>query len=102
MCSHLTSVYYWSQALDRRNSKLFASYKCSSWDRYLEGSCSNNEVNFMGIAANPNLRGSFFIKLQSKFNFDIRPIYTPLLPKLQRRVEEVFGLHLPLEFYANL
>lgn len=92
MCSHNNAVRYWAQALDPENSKLFVSYKCPNWREFKDGNCLNNEVGIMGIETTRNLRGSFFIKLQSKFIYNSRSDIVWLLRRFEHRAIDLLSL----------
>ncbi|XP_070501948.1 phospholipase A1 member A-like [Chironomus tepperi] len=71
-CSHLNAIRYWTQSLDPNRPHFFPAYKCSNWNDYMNGYCSKNPINYMGLDANPNTPGVFYLKLKSKkfFNHD--------------------------------
>lgn len=94
MCSHENAVYYWAQTLHQNNEKYFPSYKCKNWDGYVRGKCTNNSVNYMGIKADANLQGSYFINLDSKYSFDGRASFFWLLKRIEQRAVQLLSLDL--------
>jgi hypothetical protein len=48
----------------------------------------------MGIKANPNLHGSFFIKLESNFNYDGRAEYFWQLQQIKLQVTKLLSFSL--------
>lgn len=93
MCSHDNAVRYWSQTLNPKRKHMFASHKCNNWTDYMKGLCSKNEVNYMGIEADPNLRGSFFIQLKTNFLFDNKPSFNWLLKRIEKKAVDIVSLN---------
>ena len=92
MCSHESAIQYWVQALSLNNEHVFPAYKCRNWDDYVKGFCSRNQINYMGIAANPNLCGSFFIRPTFKSVDNSRSSFNSLLKRIKQKTVEIISL----------
>lgn len=91
MCSHFNAVRYWVDALNPKFEKLFASYRCSSWEEFTTKKCKNSSVNYMGIEAIPRNRGRFFIKLKSSQFYDGKAFFGWLMNRIEYRVSELLS-----------
>ncbi|KAK7600947.1 hypothetical protein V9T40_008388 [Parthenolecanium corni] len=92
-CSHDRAWQYYAESV--LNEKGFPATRCTNYDAFLAGVCSpltinprtnKTEIQFMGFAANPNLKGKFFLVTNSRepfaTNFKVANDYEPLIPKI--------------------
>lgn len=93
MCSHFNAVRYWVDSLVSKDGK-FASRQCQSWEDYEKGSCRDNTVNYMGVNANPRLRGKFFLKLSSKKFYDGKSFYNWFLRRIEQRAINLINFNI--------
>lgn len=92
MCSHFNAVRYWVDALNPKYGKLFPSHRCSNWEDFEARKCKNSVINYMGINANRENRGKFFVKLNSKHFYDGKEFFDWLMKRIEYRVSELLSL----------
>lgn len=95
MCSHFNAVRYWVDTLNAKNAKIFPSYACKSWEDFGSKNCDRSIVNYMGIAASPQAKGKFFIKLATKHNIaiDSKPLFNYILNRIERRAIDLINFN---------
>ena len=93
MCSHFNAARYWAYSLGPKQERHFASRQCQNWDDFENGKCQNNTVNYIGISANPKLRGMFFIKVKTKNFYDGKVFYNWLLKRIGNRANNLLNFN---------
>ncbi|XP_070496112.1 phospholipase A1 member A-like isoform X2 [Chironomus tepperi] len=90
MCSHFHAIRYYAETLNPKNCKVFPARQCTDWKTYDAHKCDEKPVNYMGIDSNPNVTGTFYVKITSKRYFDGNEFYNWLLDRIGDRVGNVF------------
>jgi Lipase len=92
MCSHFNAIRYWVDSLQPPYERYFPSYNCHSWEDFTHSKCRGNAVSFMGIAANRQAHGKFFIKLKSSHRLDAKQLYSFVLERISQRLVNIINL----------
>ena len=65
-CSHRRSWVYFSESLVSKTPQVFHSIACNSWNEFVDHKCNNTTKStipiYMGIGADHNLRGNFYLQ----------------------------------------
>lgn len=51
-------------------SKTFPAVKCESWAAFKKNNCTRGQINWMGIYADPDQSGNFYLQTNSESPFD--------------------------------
>jgi Lipase len=86
MCSHFHAVRYWVETLNPNSRRSFSATKCSNWNNFVGKKCEKNARNLMGLDANPQMQGNFFLKVQTNRFFDGIEFFNYLLKRMQKRL----------------
>lgn len=65
-CSHRLSWVYFVESIVSKNPQVFHSIACNSWSDFVDHKCNNTTKStvpvYMGIGANPSLKGNFYLQ----------------------------------------
>ena len=84
MCSHFHAIRYYAETLNPKNCKVFPARQCSDWKNYDTHKCDEKPINYMGIDSNPNVTGTFYVKITSKRYFDGNSTFPKFVIRVNR------------------
>ncbi|KAL4706157.1 hypothetical protein ACJJTC_013622 [Scirpophaga incertulas] len=59
-CSHARAWLYFGASL--LDDTIFPAVSCSSWSMFKKGKCNSKDVSYMGIAARPGTKGTYYLQ----------------------------------------
>ena len=65
-CSHGRAIYFFIASI---NDCSFLGYKCDSYDDFLNGNCSHNQTNYMGLKARLDTNSSYYLETGRTYPF---------------------------------
>ncbi|CRL01706.1 CLUMA_CG014922, isoform A [Clunio marinus] len=70
-CSHQRSWQFYSESVRSKNVEIFNSVSCLSWENFKKNECEIIQKDvFMGIDADPQLAGNFFLQTNDQAPFN--------------------------------
>lgn len=64
---------------------------CPSWKNFKSGMCENNQINYMGFDASPDITGKFYIDIKTEESHDSLELYNFILGRVGKRIFDLFG-----------
>lgn len=90
-CNHLYAIRFYVQTLKPGGSKLFPSSRCNNWSSYVRGNCDRNSKNYLGVNADPNTPGTFYLNTKSSQYFSGVEFYNWILSRIGDRVVNILN-----------
>lgn len=71
-CNHRRSWIYFVESLRSKSPEIFQAVSCKSWNHFVVNTCNKTSTPraYMGIRANPMLKGNFYLQTNSKSPFN--------------------------------
>ncbi|KAL4706144.1 hypothetical protein ACJJTC_013609 [Scirpophaga incertulas] len=63
-CSHSRAWLYFGASL--LNDTIFPAVSCASWAMFKNGNCNTKDISYMGIAARPGVRGTYYLQTSAE------------------------------------
>lgn len=71
VCFHHRSWAYYAESVRSNASKAFNSLSCDSWKNFTQHTCGEQHFEaYMGIDANPMLKGNYFLQTNNQYPFN--------------------------------